>query len=67
MSPLDKCDFYKARQTFFTTPHCMICHKNSPLVHAINKRFLRYHKHSNICISLLAEWLMLSINCVYLI
>lgn len=39
---LDRCDFYKARQTFFTTTHCMIGQKGSPLVPAINHRFDSY-------------------------
>ncbi|XP_050727810.1 probable glutamate receptor [Eriocheir sinensis] len=34
----NKCDFYKSRQTFFTTTHCMIAQRESPLVSAINHR-----------------------------
>ncbi|XP_063860094.1 probable glutamate receptor [Scylla paramamosain] len=33
-----KCDFYKARQTFFTSTHCMIGQKGSPVVPAITHR-----------------------------
>ncbi|XP_063859244.1 probable glutamate receptor [Scylla paramamosain] len=32
------CDFYKTRQTFFTTSHCIIGQKDSPLFAAINHR-----------------------------
>ncbi|KAG7160500.1 Glutamate receptor 3.4-like, partial [Homarus americanus] len=33
-----KCDFYKARQTFFTTHHCMIGQKGNPIVPAMSHR-----------------------------
>ncbi|XP_071522174.1 probable glutamate receptor [Panulirus ornatus] len=33
-----RCDFYKSRQTFFTTHHCMIGQKGSPIVPAISYR-----------------------------
>ncbi|XP_063859246.1 glutamate receptor ionotropic, delta-1-like [Scylla paramamosain] len=33
-----RCDFYKTRQTFFATTHCMIGQKGSPLIPAINHR-----------------------------
>ncbi|XP_071526290.1 LOW QUALITY PROTEIN: probable glutamate receptor [Panulirus ornatus] len=33
-----RCDFYKSRQRFFTTHHCMIGQKGSPVVPAINYR-----------------------------
>nr|XP_053651462.1 probable glutamate receptor [Cherax quadricarinatus] len=33
-----KCDFYKARQTFFTSTHCIIGQKGSPIVPVISYR-----------------------------
>ncbi|KAK8407428.1 hypothetical protein O3P69_002157 [Scylla paramamosain] len=34
----NRCDFYKGRQTFFTTTHCMISQKGTPLLQAFNHR-----------------------------